>query len=105
MKKDHAVNAFFSGFLAAFVSCSTLSKESRVLWGIFLMSRAIDAIYYALLNRKIIKKTKYDYVLIFACISILTGYCYATEPYNNSLKLNKFYHMVTARDEGDLLLC
>jgi len=64
-KSEKGHNAFFSGFIAGFISILSRSKESRGLWGVFLFTRAIDAIYHSLVNRKIIKKLPLDYSFFF----------------------------------------
>ena len=59
-------------------------KRSRSTWGIFLLSRAVDAMYWALAKNRLNLKFKYDYLLMFSLLNSLTGYAYAVEPMNLS---------------------
>jgi len=89
--KEDGWNASISGFLAGLLSISSRPEKSRVLWGVFLLSRSMDCIYWALINRKIIKKRWFDYIVWFSTANVLTGYAFAVEPSLVPPSMFKFY--------------
>ena len=96
--KDCGKNAFISGALAGVLSMLMISKQSRAIIALYLISRAGDTIYLSLINKKIIKKYWFDYLVLFAICMIMTGYAYSTEPGLLDDGVMRFYNNMTNQD-------
>lgn len=95
------IDSFAAGFLAGFISLSTKPKNSRAIWGLFLLTRAFECIYNSLINKKYIPYTKFNWILIFSLMWINQGYNIAMEPANCPPSFNSFISKSMAQDVGD----
>jgi hypothetical protein len=102
MGEDRRLCTFVAGFLAGLASINFLEEKNKKMIALFLLARALDACYQSLLARGVIPKWKYDYVLLFSCLMVVTGYCYANEPNCMPPDLNKFYLRFTNETINDL---
>ena len=92
--RDDQVNNFFSGALAGFFSIAFLEKVSRMTWSGYLLARAFDAMYKHLVNKKVIKKKEWHYIVIFAIMYGFYGYCIALENDVMPPSIGKFFNSV-----------
>ena len=70
------VASILAGFLAGALSSLFLRQSIRQNLALFLLTRALDTIYNSLVQKGIIPKWKYDYVLLYSLMMTVTGYCY-----------------------------
>lgn len=68
---------------------------------LFLITRALDIIYTSLIERGVIKKRPYDYVLLFTVLKAFCGYNYSTEPGNIDEKYKAFNSFFLNMDKAD----
>ena len=69
------INAFLSGALAGFFSMMVNQKSNRSMWGIFLLSRAIQFIINSQENRgRLFKKKELNWIMLFCLIWLFLGY-------------------------------
>jgi len=94
--------SFVSGALAGAISLSTKESKDRGIWGLFLLSRAIDCYYRSLINSGVIPKIKLDYAILFACLTVLPSYVFSIEPECTPPSLRKLYTNFTFENEAEL---
>jgi len=97
-KKEDWKNLFIPGMIAGYLNLFFVHKSHRVAFATFFLSRAFDACYNSLVNRKIIKKSQLNYVIIFMVLNGLTVYGRMHEPYIVPPSLARFYEFVFARN-------
>jgi len=102
--KEDWANSFFSGLISGYLSIFFIREKSRLTFATFFLSRAFDCVYNSMVKRKIINNSKYNYVIIFLLMNLLTVYARFHEPYLVPKSLSKFYEFVYQKGplEGQL---
>ncbi|KRX04640.1 hypothetical protein PPERSA_04455 [Pseudocohnilembus persalinus] len=103
-KQQQKIIYSLAGALAGFMALATQPQQSRKIWVIFTMTRALDFLYNGMVSRGYIPKWKYSYVLIFALINMLTVYAYSTDPKQVTMGIIKHYNFVYNPHKQDDLI-
>ena len=80
-----------AGFIGGYIAAFALSKNERQALALFLISRALDITYSALVRKGYISESKYFYVLVYSLSMVVTGYCFMNEPGSMSDETFRFY--------------
>ncbi|KRX07911.1 P-loop containing nucleoside triphosphate hydrolase [Pseudocohnilembus persalinus] len=103
-KLEKIIEPFISGFAAGFLALLVKQKKDRAIWGLFLITRALECLYNSLINKGYIPYTKFNWVFIFSLLWICQGYNIAMEPDNCPKPFQKFIGTQMCQDAGDYSL-
>lgn len=55
-------------------------QKNRAIWGLFLITRALECLYNQAVKKGYIPDTKFNWILIFSLLWVNQGYNIAMEP-------------------------
>ncbi|CAD8111167.1 unnamed protein product [Paramecium primaurelia] len=90
-QQDLKIMSFVSGFSAGFVSLSLIEESKRKNWALYLLTRSMDTMFNSLINKNIVAKRSYYYIIFMAIEVLVTAYAFGCE--NDCLEdyMLKFY--------------